>query len=263
MERSVDIPTLHLFPVLHELLMDLLRSLTPEQWQMPTVAKLWTVKDVAAHLLDVNVRNIAEMHGYEPPVSAQINSYADLVNYLNELNAVWVSAMKRISPSLLIQMMESTGRQHIQYLNTLDPFGPAKYPVAWAGEDTSLNWFHTAREYTEKWHHQQQIREAVGSRALMTRELYYPCIGTFMYALPHAYRNTPANTGDAVKVTISGEAGGDWWLKKAENKWELHANDTGDEVAHVVIPSDVSWKFFTRAVTCQRCILCCSCHGLV
>jgi hypothetical protein len=33
--------------------------------------------------------------------------------------------------------------------------------VAWAGEAESKNWFHVARDYSEKWHHQQQIREAV------------------------------------------------------------------------------------------------------
>ncbi|WP_341840659.1 maleylpyruvate isomerase N-terminal domain-containing protein [Chitinophaga caseinilytica] len=45
----------HLLPMLDAKLSELLRSLTPEEWQAQTVAKLWKVKDVAAHLLDSNI----------------------------------------------------------------------------------------------------------------------------------------------------------------------------------------------------------------
>ncbi len=59
MGQAIPIPTLHLFPVLDKLLIDLLFSLSPEEWNKPTVARLWTVKDIAAHLLDGSVRCIA------------------------------------------------------------------------------------------------------------------------------------------------------------------------------------------------------------
>jgi len=249
MEQKIPIPTLHLFPVLHRLLIELLTSLTPEDWQKPTVAKLWTVKDIAAHLLDVNVRNIATLHGYEPPVIAQINSYSDLVCYLNQLNATWVNAMHRVSPQLLTDLMVSTGEQHIAYLYTLDPFAQSQYSVAWAGEETSLNWFHIAREYTEKWHHQQQIRDAVGKTGLITKELFYPCIATFMYALPYTYRNTFAKNGTVIKITVSTEAGGDWYLQSEGNSWQLTtAAPNAPVITSVVLPPDTAWKLFTKAI---------------
>jgi uncharacterized protein (TIGR03083 family) len=250
MEQLIPIPTLHLFKVLDDLLIELLTSLSPDDWNKPTPAKLWTVKDVAGHLLDGNVRDIAALDNYAPPVSAQINSYQDLVNYLNELNAVWVNAMKRMSPQLLLQLLKTTGPKFIEYMHTLDPFKPAKYSVAWAGEEQSLNWFHIAREYTEKWHHQQQIREAVNKKsALMTRELFYPCIATFMCALPHAYRNIPAQTGTTISFTISGEAGGAWVLQKDDNGWQLQNNiSVADPAAYITIPPDIAWKLFTKAI---------------
>ena len=46
------IQVLPLFPVLDDKLSELLRSLSSEDWQQPTLARKWTVKDVAAHLLD-------------------------------------------------------------------------------------------------------------------------------------------------------------------------------------------------------------------
>ena len=44
--------TQHLFKPLDSKLIELLRSLSPEDWNRPTLAPLWTVKDIAAHLLD-------------------------------------------------------------------------------------------------------------------------------------------------------------------------------------------------------------------
>jgi uncharacterized protein (TIGR03083 family) len=253
MQQAVPIPTLHLFAKLDELLISLLRSLTSYDWEKPTLARLWNVKDVAAHLLDGNVRAIAALHQYEPPVNTQINSYRDLVDFLNQLNAGWVNAMKRVSPALLIHQLENTGKQYTEYLHSLQPFEQAKYSVAWAGEEQSSNWFHIAREYTEKWHHQQQIREAVGQQdALMTKELFYPCIATFMQALPHAYRNINADEGSIISFTISGDAGGTWLLQKGSNSWQFADHSTHTQpLSSVTLPPDVAWKLFTKAITSQ------------
>jgi hypothetical protein len=252
MQQVIPIPTLHLFPVLDELLIKLLTSLSADDWNKPTVARLWTVKDIAAHLLDTNVRTISYAQGYEVAIAKQINSYQDLVAYLNELNATWVNAMKRVSPQLLIEQLEATGKQYIKHLHTLQPFGQAKYPVSWAGEETSLNWFDIAREYTEKWHHQQQIRDAVGIPGLMTKELFYPCIDTFMYALPHTYRNIDAAEGTVIKITVSSDIGSYWYLLKAADNWQLlKQQPLGTIHAEVIIDPDTAWKFFTKAITPQ------------
>jgi len=48
--QTPPLQTQHLFKVLDEKLMELLPSLTQEEWNAQTVAKLWKVKDVAAHL---------------------------------------------------------------------------------------------------------------------------------------------------------------------------------------------------------------------
>jgi hypothetical protein len=255
MQQVIPIPTLHLFPVLDKLLIELLDSLTPADWNKPTVARLWTVKDIAAHLLDTNMRTISKLQGYGAPVSAQINSYQDVVAYLNELNATWVSAMKRISPQLLTRQLESTGKQYIEYLHTLNPFAQAIYAVAWAGEDTSLNWFDIAREYTEKWHHQQQICDAVGKPGLMTKELFYPCIDTFMYALPYSYRNISATEGAVIKITVSGDIGGDWYLLKTAQKWDLLKQQPINSIhSEVITDPETTWKFFTKAISPQTAL---------
>ncbi len=46
--------TVHLFPGLSAELLTLLRQLSLHEWELPTVCALWSVKDLAAHLLGGN-----------------------------------------------------------------------------------------------------------------------------------------------------------------------------------------------------------------
>ena len=59
MPQGALIETLPLFAELDCLLLELLRSLTPADWQRPTPARQWTVQDVAAHLLDDSLRTLS------------------------------------------------------------------------------------------------------------------------------------------------------------------------------------------------------------
>lgn len=247
----VPIPTTHLFPVLDRNLMALLRSLQLPDWSKPTLAKHWTVKDVATHLLDGNIRTLSMMRdNFFGETAGHIQSNHDLITFLNKLNAEWVNATKRMSPAVLIELLEITGKEYCACMAQLDPFRPAMFPVAWAGEIHSLNWFHTAREYTEKWHHQQQIREAVNqAQPLMTRELYYPLIDTFMQALPHTYRTVRASAGEAIQVTVTSEAGGEWFLMFENSGWRLTKENLKQIKSSVTLEPEIAWKLFTKALS--------------
>jgi hypothetical protein len=129
-----------------------------------------------------------------------------------------------------------------------DPFADAIFSVAWAGEEISKNWFHIAREYTEKVHHQLQIRDAVGKPGLMTKELFYPFIDTFMCALPHTYRNVQANNDTTIQVTVTTDIGGDWYLSRINNQWRLSKEYTKPG-ASISIDPDTAWKLFTKGVS--------------
>jgi len=246
--NSVPIPTIHLFPVLNDMLIELLSSLTDEAWQLPTVAKQWNVKDIAAHLLDGNLRGLSvgrDTYFSEPPTDIQ--SYKDLVAYLNNLNHTWVQAAKRLSPAVLIELLTVSNKQYAAYLQSLKPFDKAIFSVAWAGEATSYNWFHIAREYTEKFIHQQQIREAVGKQALFTKELFYPFIATFMQALPFTYQKVPAAEGTTVTVNMLTDIGGQWTIIKTANAW-IFTEPVSEATAIVQIHPDIAWKLFSKSL---------------
>lgn len=243
------IHTAHLFPELDEHLISLLKSLTPEDWEKPTVARLWKVRDVAAHLLDGNIRVISIYRdGHFTAPDRKIDGYDDLVAYLNQLNADWVKACKRMSPALLTDLLENTGKQYSEIMSRQDLEAVAVFSVSWAGESVSKNWFHIAREYTEKWHHQQQIRDAVKQHGIMTPRLFRPVIETFLRGLPHTYRDTQAPIGTAVRIAVAPDETFEWFLVKTADQWVISETFNGRPGASVTLDADIAWKLFTKAI---------------
>jgi uncharacterized protein (TIGR03083 family) len=246
MIKKID--TIDLFPILDKKLIELLKSLDPPGWTKQTICPDWTVKDIAAHLLDGNIRRLSIQRDNYFPDDRRLNSNRDLIDFLNELNDIWVKAAKRISPNVLIELLEITGKEVCTLLENLDPDESAVFPVAWAGEKESKNWFDTAREYTEKWLHQKQIRYAVDQPGLMTKELYYPFIDTFMRALPYAYRDIISKTNLNIKVTVTSEIGGSWYLVGRNNQWELEDKEPVNFETEIFIDPDSAWKLFSKSL---------------
>ena len=237
------------FVRLHTELMALLRNLSPADWSRPTSCALWSVKDIAAHLLDSSIRRLSfGRDGLPSTPDTPISSYADLVRYLNRLNAEWVTACRRLSPQNLIDFLDFTAAQVHAFFQSLDPYTPALFPVAWAGEDVSPNWFDIGREYTERWLHQQQIREAVGAPALTSREWLHPTLDLFVRALPFTYREVEAMPARSVRFEILGEAGGVWTLVRGTTGWELFSGVGRDPDAVVTVDQETAWKLFSKGL---------------
>lgn len=245
------IVTLPLFAELDRLLLEFLRTLTPAEWEAPTLAPRWRVMDVALHLLDGNLRTLSMLRdgyfGVTPAPETDMGTHTGLVSFLNQLNADWLTATRRLSPAVVVWLLELTGREYTAFLPTLDPWAPAEFAVAWAGEAESPNWFHVAREYTEKWHHQQQIRQAVGrgEDALLTPALYEPYLQTSMRALPHHYRTVLAPEGTQLRVQLTGPVRADWQLIRRADHWELTPERPTPD-ATVTIGGEVAWRLFSN-----------------
>lgn len=250
MDDEIKVKTLHLFPVLDRMLIELLKSLTDDEWNAQTVAKLWNVKDVASHLLDGNLRSLSiSRDDYFGEKAENIKSFQDLVSFINNQNNTWVNASKRLSPRIIIDLLEITGKQYFENLQRLDLLDNALFSVAWAGQDVSSNWFHIAREYTEKFLHQQQIRDAVDKQGLMTKELFYPFLDTFMFALPNTFKDVEAQDGTIVSVIISTEIGGRWNIVKTESGWVLNKDTSLISHSKVTIDPNTAWKLFSKSWT--------------
>ncbi len=201
--------------------------------------------------LDGEIRRLALQRDGLAPLEPKtpIASYRDLVAFLNQLNADWVKAARRISPALLIDLLALTGPQVYDLFKSLDPFAPGLFPVAWAGDEASPNWFDIAREYTEQWHHQQQIRDAVGAPGLTMRPWLHPVLDTFVRGLPHRYKDVDADDGACVAFFITGEAGGTWTLCKESAAWRLYVGRAPELSAQVRLNQDTAWRLFTKGLS--------------
>lgn len=246
--------TAPLFPDLHRELVSFLAALAPADWNRPTIAGPWRVRDVAAHLLDGDLRKLAA-HRDGHPVSGEQppTSYAEVVALIGRLNADGVMFGARLSARLLTDMLELSGRWVSEFVASLDPDEPALYSVAWAGETKSDNRFDTAREYTERWHHQMQIRDAVKplseSEVLLAPKYFTPLVHTCVRALPHAYRTLAAPVGTRVEVRVVGAAQDTFTLLRAEDRWELYHGSSERPSVRVVGTADAIWRVLFNALT--------------
>jgi uncharacterized protein (TIGR03083 family) len=249
-ESSASDPILcaHLLRRVDEKLIDLLSSLTPAEWDLQTVAPLWKVRDVAAHLLDTALRKLSIVRDSWYVEQVNIRSPQDLIAFINRLNREGVTVYRRLSPKVLIGMMKEACEQSASFHESLDPFAPAAFAVSWAGEEKSLNWFDTARELTERWHHQQQIRLATNRPGIMTPELYHPVLDCFLRGLPHLYRDVDAPEGSLLVLEISGECGGRWFLREGPSRWEFVKPSDEKPASSVTIPQELAWRVFTKGI---------------
>ncbi len=240
--------TASLLVPLHDELVRLLRGLSADEWDRPATPR-WRVRDVAAHLLDGDVRRLsAGRDGLALRPDAPIQGYDDLVGWLNWLNAEWVGVARRMSPAVLVSLLEATGPQVSAFLASLDPDAPALYPVGWAGEDVSPNWMDVGREFTERWHHQQQVRDAVGRPGLTDETWMRPVLALSMRALPRAYAGVHAAEGRAVVFRVEGEGGGTWSLRRGDGAWSLHDEALNGAACTVRMDADTAWRVLLHAL---------------
>jgi uncharacterized protein (TIGR03083 family) len=234
-------------------LIQLLRDLRSEEWGRQTVAPEWRVRDVAAHLLDTVLRKLSMVRDHFFVEQLQIRSAQDIIELVNRLNREGVTVYRRLSPPVLIEMMDMACRQSADFHESLDPFATAAFNVSWAGESTSLNWFDTARELTERWHHQQQIRHATDRPGIMTPELCHPVLDCFVRGLPYAYRDIDSPPGTTLQLDIAGDCGGRWLLSKQHSGWAF-ASSADSPAAAVVIPQEIAWRVFTKGIDRKEAI---------
>jgi uncharacterized protein (TIGR03083 family) len=247
MQPVAPIVTTHLFPETLDALLTLLSGVRDDEWQMPTVCTGWSVKDVALHLLGGDVGLLSRQRDGFRPGGQAVHHWDELVALINGLNRQWVQATQRMSPRLLCDLLAMTGRQVAAYVATLDPFASGG-PVSWAGPAAAPVWLDLAREYTERWHHQQHIRDAVNQPGLKAPRYLTPVLETFLHALPHTFRLVPAATGAVVTVTITGHVEHQWHVVRIAEHWQLMTGRAPKPTATVIIDADTAWRLFTKGI---------------
>lgn len=231
---------------------NLLGNLDEPDWRRPAV-KDWRVRDVAAHLLDSNLRRLSldrdghQPEGVAPPDDPE--SFQSWVAFLDRLNADWTRAAKRLSPNVILELLRTTNAQVSSYFESLDPDAPASFGVQWALPSESKVWLDVAREYTEKWHHQQQIRDAVQQPGLDAPHLLRTLIEALLRAVPRAYESVAAVEGTTLLIESTDLVGGAWLARKDHDRWNLYesGNDATADAA-VRMTTETMWRLLMKQV---------------
>jgi uncharacterized protein (TIGR03083 family) len=230
-------------PVATELVA-LLRSLTADDWLRPTIAGTWRVRDVVAHLVDTRYRRLSFHRDRmsPPPPPSPIGGEQDFVAFINDLNRQWVDATERLSPRVLTDLFAAASGEVADFVEQLPLEAPALFPVSWAGEQASEGWFDLGREFTELFHHQAQIRIAVGAPPLGDPRYLKAVIEIAARGLPHAYRNVDAPDGATLVIDVQGAAASAWTLKREPGRWTLWSGREPTPTAQVRISDEHAWR---------------------
>ncbi len=211
----------------------------------------WSVHEVALHILggDMGILSVSR-DGYRKARMApdlDLSQWETLVAFINRQNELWVQATEHLSPRLICDLLELTGEGIGHHFAQLDPFALG-VSVQWVSAEPSPVWMDTAREYTERWTHQQHIRDAIGQPGLKERRWLAPVLAAFVHALPQALRPISAPAGTSAQLTITGEAGGTWWAVCTDQGWVLTIDTIAAPDARVTLDQETAWRLFTKGL---------------
>lgn len=249
-----------LFPVERAALVDLLAALEPDEWSRATVCPGWAVRDVAGHILHDYVRRLSADRDRHP--GPEFGSDETLAAFLARSNEDFVRTARQISPRLIIDLLDHLGTQLDVEWSSREMGDPAGADVSWAAPGLPAPvWLDVAREYSELWVHQQQIRDAVGRPGGTEPWLLHPVLDTFMRALPQTLHGTSAPVGATVRVRVPGPAGGQWAAARRIDRWSLDDDAAGVVAAEVEIGAETLWRLATRGITVQTARKLATTHG--
>lgn len=232
-------------------MMALLESLTPEEWGKATVCPGWDVHDVTAHIAHDHLRRLSG--GRDGHSGSVLSPDETLPAHLARMNDEFVRAARGLSPRVLTELIGDAGPRLDAYWAGVDIDGPAGLDVSWAATDVpSPAWLDVAREYTEFWVHEQQIRDAVGRPGGDEPELLGPVLDAFLRALPKALEKEERPHGTALRFEVTGPAGGVWHAVHTDERWVVDHGEPPIPSATVSMDQDTLWRLGSRNITVEQ-----------
>ena len=180
---------------------DVLVALTDTQWDEPTPAPGWLVRDQVSHLAYFDDANVTAVR--EPDRFAREREVA--VVDIDAFTARVAADHRGCSPAALVQWWRDARGRLVETLGGLDP--SARVP--WYGPDMSVPTALTAR-VMETWAHGQDVVDAVGATRAPTRALRHVAhLGVRTLANSFTTRGLPV-PDDPVRVALVAPDGDAW-----------------------------------------------------
>jgi hypothetical protein len=103
------------------------------------------------------------------------------------------------------------------------------------------------REYTERWHHHMQIRDAVGADLLLGSTWMEPLLDLSMRALAPGYAGRDAPVHPSVVVAVTGQTSGAWSLVRESAAWTVYRGSASAPAARITVDADAIWRMLYNA----------------
>ncbi len=225
-----------------------LASLTADDVATPTICDGWMVGDIAVHLLGCDLAFLSRNRDHKESTNGHADSWDDLLRGLDAFNQRWVTAGRFLSTRLTAELLEVTGRLVAEFLEEVDPKAPGE-TVSWAGPDPAAWWLVAAREFSERWVHHQQIRDALDRPGLNGPSFVAPVLATAMHGVPPAYLEVDAPEQTTVAIDVTGRAGFSWAVRRDAEGWKLYEGLSREATTRLTLDQDTAWRFLMRMAT--------------
>lgn len=226
------------FPTQRRHLLEFLAQLSEVDWGRPTACAGWNVADLAAHIVGDVLGRLSGFRG--GALREDVPSDLDLPQLVDRNNAEWVHACRVLHPSVLIDLLEWAGPQVDLGWSRMSLDDPS-LGVSWAGLAEGPMWLDAAREVTEYWVHETQLREAVGDGGSPVPDVAV-VLDVFARGLPSTFRSLGRDVRADRVTVVAGEAR--WSLRRSDGVWSLGGGGASGEVLQY--DSDFLWRRWTR-----------------
>lgn len=235
-----------LFGIERVRLLDLLTGLHEEDWQRPSACPGWTVLGLTCHLLGDDVGLLSRRRdGYMGTPAPESLSEGELIDWLDELQMEWVRAARRVSPQLVVELLEWTGPRLIVVLGDED-LSERSALVSWAGPAPAPLWLGQLRELSEYWIHRQQLLEAVGRPIDLDPTLLRPILLALRWALPYRLSQADLASDGAIEVTVGEPIDERWTLVASNGAWDFSEASSDHVIARASLTADAAWRLLTN-----------------
>jgi len=241
-----------LFAVERDRLNDLLAGLREPDWQRPSPCPGWSILGLCGHLLGDDFGLLARHrdghYGTIPPEGA---TEGEFVAWLDEMQAEWVSASRRLSPRLITDLLRWTGPQVADTFRREDPRA-CTASVSWAGSSPVPAWLDQARELSEYWIHRQQLLQGLGRPSDLRADLAEPVLDGLRWAYPYRLAQAPSRPGDTVTLAITGQVTMTWHLVATGTGWRFEGQPGTRQAASLAMSTEDAWRLLTNNLPAGR-----------
>src|SRR5437764_6073338 len=204
-------------------LVSLLAGLDDNGWRAPTECPDWSVLGIACHLIGDDMSLLSRQRDglldpaftEDPPATVP-----DFLRRLNEVNNRFVATTAGLSPTLVIELLQVTGSWTHDWYATVDPERRGE-SVHWVSPEPAPYWMLAAREFTERWIHQHQIRRAVHMPWFPDPALTVAAFAALLRGFPRSLAVLSSPPGTTITIAADDVAAA-WTLVARAAGWELN-----------------------------------------